>query len=196
MPRPTRIAERCRNSRGSFESVSGDLEYRTRLHSAAEGIDRCGISKGPARGKTSRESKHIVNAQRPTPYWLIVKYEINRMDVLTSHLVGGEEALPVFSFKEEAGMFFEHLALGNRWQVRETTAGELISILFGPCASADRVALDPLPEIDVEMLIYLASMQREDFVEFLMGKQKLWLSVKERGPTHRALIPLQEITSR
>lgn len=131
-----------------------------------------------------------MNEQRPKPYWLIVKYEVSRMDVLTSHLVGGEEALPVFSFEEEAGMFFEHRALGTRWRVRETTAGELVSVLFGPCASVERVALDPLSDMEVEALSYLASMRREDFIEFLMGKQKLWLSVKERGPTCRALIPV------
>jgi hypothetical protein len=126
-----------------------------------------------------------VNRQRPNSYWLIVKYESSWIDVLSTNLIGGEEALPVFSFEEEARIFFEHRTLGSRWQVRETTGGELISILFGPCASVERVALDPLPEIEVETLVYLASMQREDFVEFLMSKQKLWASIYERGSCRR-----------
>ena len=126
-----------------------------------------------------------MNKQRPRPYWLIVKYEVSRMDVLTAHLVSGEEVLPVFSFEEEAGMFFEYRALGDRWQVRETSAGELISVLFGPCASAERVALDPLPELDIETLVYLASMRREGFVEFLMSKQGLWASTYKRGSCQR-----------
>ena len=121
---------------------------------------------------------------------MIVKYEVSRMDVLTAHLVGGEEVLPVFSFEEEAGMFFEHRALGDQWQVRQTSAGELISVLFGPCVSAERVALDPLPDVGGEALSYLASMRREDFMEFLMGKQKLWLSVKDRGLARRVPVPV------
>ena len=146
--------------------------------------------KGPARAETSTERKSIVHEQRPKPYWLIVNYEVSRMDVLTAHLVGGEEVLPVFSFEEEAGMFFEHRALGDRWQVRETSAGELISVLFGPCVSAERVALDPLSDVGGEALSYLASMRREDFIEFLMGKQKLWLSVKDRGLARRVPVPV------
>ncbi len=131
-----------------------------------------------------------MNEQRPKPYWLIVKYESSSIGVLTANLTGGEEALPVFSFEEEAGMFFEHRALGSRWRVRETTAGELISVLFGPCASVERVALDPLSGLEAEALSYLASMRREDFIEFLIGKQKLWLSVKERGPSCGTPIPV------
>src|SRR3712207_7841170 len=37
--------------------------------------------------------------------------------------------------------------LGTGWQARETSAGELISLLYGPCAGIERVALDPLPRI-------------------------------------------------
>ena len=114
-----------------------------------------------------------------------MKYETSQLDVLTTNFIGIEEALPVFSFKEEARMFLEHRALRSPWRVRETTAGELISILFAPCASVERVALDPLPDVGTEALVYLASMQREDFVEFLMSRQKLWLFVKERETSQR-----------
>ncbi len=126
-----------------------------------------------------------MNGQRPKPYWLIVKNESSWVDVLTTNLTGDEETLPVFSFEEEARMFLKHRALRNRWRVRETTAGELISVLYGPCAFVKQVALDPLPEMDIEVLVHLVSMRREDFVEFLMSKQKLWLFIKERKPSRR-----------
>ncbi len=125
------------------------------------------------------------NEERPKPYWLIVKRESRQLDVLTTNLFGTGEALPVFSFEEEARMFLEHRALRRPWRVRKTTAGELISVLFGPCAAVERVALDPLPDVGAEALVYLASMHREGFVEFLMSRQKLWLFVKEREASQR-----------
>lgn len=130
-----------------------------------------------------------MDEQRPKPYWLIVKYESNRIDMLTTNFIGGEEALPVFSFEEEAGLFLGYRALRSRWRVRKTAAGELISVLFGPSAAVERVTLDPLPEMNTEALAYLLSMRREDFVEFLMNKQKLWLSIKEQGSSRKTPAP-------
>jgi hypothetical protein len=101
---------------------------------------------------------------------LIVKDEARRIDVLTSRLTSGEEALPVFSFEDEARMFLELGALGGDWRVRVTTPGELISVLFCLCASVKRVALDPLPHPDGAALNHLMSMEREAFMEFA-GKQ-------------------------
>ena len=61
---------------------------------------------------------------------MIVDDEARRMDVLTTNLATGEEALPVFSFEDEARMFLELGALGADWRVRVTSPGELISVLF------------------------------------------------------------------
>ena len=69
------------------------------------------------------------------------------MEVLRITLACGEEALPVFSFEDKAKMFLELGALDG-WRVRVTTAGELTSVLFGPCVGVCRVALDPLPGRD------------------------------------------------
>jgi hypothetical protein len=105
------------------------------------------------------------------PFWLIVKYRTGGMEVLRIKLANGEEALPVFSFVDEARMFFE-LGTSDGWRVRETAAGELISILFGPCAGVRRVALDPLPGPDAA-LAGLVSMGREAFMESLLNMQRL-----------------------
>jgi hypothetical protein len=101
----------------------------------------------------------------PRPFWLIVKGEAGLLDVLRTNLATGEEALPVFSFEDEAGMFLELGALDG-WRVRITTAGELISVLFGPCAGVRRVVLDPLPGQDVTAWNGLLSMEREAFMRF------------------------------
>ena len=64
------------------------------------------------------------------PFWLIVRHDVGRMEVLTTGLPSGEEALPVFSFEDEARMFLELGAFDGDWRVRDTGAGELISILY------------------------------------------------------------------
>ena len=102
--------------------------------------------------------------------WLIARCECSQMKVLTINLCGDREALPVFSFKEEAEMFLQYSVADKGWLVRETTTGELISVLYGPCAGVERVALDPPPEIFAEAMTYLVSLRRERFVRVLMGK--------------------------
>ena len=94
------------------------------------------------------------------------------MEVLTTDLPSGEEAWAVFSFEDEAGMFLE-LGAFDGCRVRETAAGELTSILFGPCVGVPRVALDPLPGPDAAALAGLVSMEREAFMESLLNIQLL-----------------------
>jgi hypothetical protein len=108
-----------------------------------------------------------MNGTELLPYWLIVRHERNRMEMLTVRLAGGGETLPVFSFEEEARVFCERGALGSGWRLRVTSTGELASVLLGLCAHVERVALDPLPLAGAEMLVALVSMRREDFVKLL-----------------------------
>jgi hypothetical protein len=80
----------------------------------------------------------------------------------------GEQALPVFSDDGEAEMFvWLGGAFEDEWRVRETSAGELVSILYGPCAGVGRVALDPSPEMAAETLC-LVSVSRERFVNWIV----------------------------
>ncbi len=116
---------------------------------------------------------------------MIVEDEAGRVDVLTTSLATGEEALPVFSFEDEARMFLELGALGADWRVRVTSPGELISVLFCLCASVKRVALDPLPDSDGAALNDLVSMEREAFVESLLNTQLLPQFESRRSAVHR-----------
>jgi hypothetical protein len=77
-------------------------------------------------------------------WWLVARHRDSQTEVLTLAF-GGSEMLPVFSFREEAEMYLLIEMLGGDWQIRETGAGELVSMLYEPCASIRNVALDPLP---------------------------------------------------
>ncbi len=109
-------------------------------------------------------------------YWVIAKNAKNgfgQPDLLTVDLDGAGEALPVFSFEEEAEMFLWLQTTEDGREVRETTPGQLVSILDGPCADVGRVMLDPLPEIGASMQISLLGIDRNDFVESVMGARSL-----------------------
>jgi hypothetical protein len=93
------------------------------------------------------------------------------MEVLTANLARGGEALPVFSFEDDANAFLRLGELGDDWRARETAGGELVSVLCGPCAGVDRVVLDPigLPGPLAEGLDGPLSTEREAFVGSLLN---------------------------
>lgn len=106
-------------------------------------------------------------------FWVVAKQENGRMGMLTIDPGSDRETLPVFSYREEAEAF---LRLGEvsetDWWIRETTAGELVSMLYGPCAAVKRVALDPLPAaVGGVTLVDLVSLDRERFVGSLISER-------------------------
>jgi hypothetical protein len=105
-------------------------------------------------------------------FWLVAEYRTGGMEVLRITLASGEEALPVFSFEDEAKMFLKLGTSCSGWRVRVTTVGELVSVLFGPCAGVGRVVLDPLPDPFAEALMDLAGMGRETFMASHLGMQR------------------------
>ena len=125
-------------------------------------------------GETSRGVPRRAGTQR---YWVIAKDAkdgFGQPDLLTVDLDGAGQALPVFSFEEEAEMFlWLQTTEDGREEVRETTPGQLVSILYGPCADVGRVMLDPLPEIGARMQNSLLGMDRNDFAESVMGARSL-----------------------
>jgi hypothetical protein len=100
-------------------------------------------------------------------FWLVVRHENRQMKVLTVDY-SGQRVLPVFSGQGEAEMFvWLGGAFEDDWRVRETSNGELVSILYGPCAGVGRVILDPSPEMTAET-IRLVSVSRERFVRWIV----------------------------
>ena len=118
------------------------------------------------------------------PLWLITKDITSGMDMFTTHLCDDRKALVVFSFEEEAQMFldFRLATSGGGWRVRQTSVGELVSVLYGPCSDTRKVVLDPVPEAGREELVELLGMHRDDFLRFLLG---------EEVPSNLHLVPSQ-----
>ena len=116
-------------------------------------------------------------------YWVIAKDGLGQPDLLTVDLDGAGEALAVFSFEEEAEMFLWLQRTEDGRELRETTPGQLVSIFYGPCADVGRVILDPLPEIGTRMQISLLGMDRNDFVESVMGARSLETPYKPSSRT-------------
>jgi hypothetical protein len=123
------------------------------------------------------ETAGVVSRRAGTQrYWVIAmdaKDGFGQLALLTVDLDGAGEALPVFSFEEEAEMFLWLQTTEDGREVMETTPGQLVSILYGPCADVGRVMLDPLPEIGARMQISLLGLDRNDFVESVMGARSL-----------------------
>jgi hypothetical protein len=105
-------------------------------------------------------------------YWLIAKNENGWIEVLTLER-DGEQMLPVFSHEEEAEMFLRLGSVGEEWGVSESWAGELVSVLYGPCAGVKEVALDPLPEMVAQRTVGLVSLLRERFIEHITARRRL-----------------------
>src|SRR5918995_2428136 len=112
-------------------------------------------------------------------YWVIAKDAkdapdgFGKPDLLTVDLDGAGEALPIFSFEEEAEMFLWLQTTEDGREVREITPGQLVSILYGPCTDVGRVMLDPLPEIGARVQNSFLGLDRNDFVESVMGARSL-----------------------
>ncbi len=100
---------------------------------------------------------------------MIANRRFGEIAVLTEDPDGRGEGLPVFRFQEEAEMFLWLRGLVGDWEVRETTAGELVSVLYGPCADVGRVIFDPLPRIGASESVELEGVDRKTFVKTVMG---------------------------
>lgn len=87
------------------------------------------------------------------------------MEILTVDY-GNASSLPVFSHEEEAELFLCLGEIGDGWRVRESSAGEIVSLLFGPCVGVGSVALDPSPLMAPEM-IGLVRVGRDRFLDLI-----------------------------
>jgi hypothetical protein len=105
------------------------------------------------------------------PLWIITSYQNKRMEVLTIDPYAEGDSLAVFSFEEEAEAFLGLLVDGEEnwkgWRSEQKTVGELVSVLLGPCAGVERVALDPLPLPVGRAMLPLVSVNRDTFLGYL-----------------------------
>jgi hypothetical protein len=104
------------------------------------------------------------------PYWLVAKRRRGRLEVLTTALVDGRRVLPVFSFEEEAAIYLRRSIRGS-WQLRPTRTGELVSLLCSLCSTIDFVALDPMSDLETDVVNGLVSLERERFMDVLFRRE-------------------------
>ncbi len=100
--------------------------------------------------------------------YLIARHENNRLELLTLVTSSEKEALPVFGTERAARDFLLGGGFGGGWRVRESTTGELVSLLLGHPAGVDSVALDPRPGIPAPDDAELRG--KKEFVEVIMGE--------------------------
>jgi hypothetical protein len=102
---------------------------------------------------------------------LIAAKRNDRIEALTIRTDDEQEALAVFSSEEEAEIILRFGGVTGGWRARESSAGELVSVLSGPCAGVKKVALDPSPEMVVEGTVGLVSLLRESFMKLIMARR-------------------------
>lgn len=73
--------------------------------------------------------------------YLISRHTHHRMEVWVSEDID-EQVLPIFSTYRAANEYLRDRELGSGWHVRESTAGELISLLMGHVADVETIVLD------------------------------------------------------
>jgi hypothetical protein len=113
----------------------------------------------------SRPAHHSLARRSASRFWLVAKDGACPMEVLTVDY-GDNEVLPVFSHEEEAELFICLGEIGNGWRVRESSAGEIVSLLFGLCAGVGSVVLDPSPLMVSEMM-GLVRVGRDRFLDLI-----------------------------
>jgi hypothetical protein len=133
-----------------------------------------GTAEQAPRRAAGRAAGQAAGRAPGSAYWLIARNENSRLEVLATGLADTEKAMPIFSHEEEAELFLGlwEVGVGGGWQARESSAGEIISVLCGPCASVERVALDPLPEMLVERTVGLVSLSRKRFVDLVLSREQ------------------------
>jgi hypothetical protein len=80
----------------------------------------------------------------------------------------GYEMLPVFGFREEAEMYLQIEMLDDDWQIKKTSAGELLSMLSGSHAGVRSVTIDPYPSALSHEAAKPAGIDPEWFVSRVM----------------------------
>ena len=109
-----------------------------------------------------------VSERRPAPLHHVVARDGDKgLEVFVLQM-GKGEVLPVFSAGWTARGYLFAEAPGGGWYVRACIPGELISLLVGPCAGVEWIALDPRPGPrsggEAANL-----MPRENFVDYLLA---------------------------
>lgn len=117
--------------------------------------------------RATSEGGHWLNGHSVFVQYLIVRNVNNRINLLTTHTDNGE-SLPVFSSELAARSFLRFNQCGPEWHVRESTAGELISLLMGHIADVDLVSPNPPPGDTNGETVMPKAINKRDYIGSLM----------------------------
>jgi hypothetical protein len=106
------------------------------------------------------------------PYYVIARYGAKGLELLQFPLESGEETLPVFSSEVAARDLLLASALEQGWYVRESYAGELVSLLIGLCAGVEWVLVNPVLGEQAAEGNPADIAHWESFVGYLLGSPK------------------------
>jgi hypothetical protein len=109
---------------------------------------------------------------------LVAKHGDQGLEVLRVLQDERGETLPVFSAGWAARGYLFAEAPGGGWYVKTCTPEELFSLLVGPCAGVEWVALDPKPSRSGGEAANV--MPRENFVDYLLGLTRPLVAPRER----------------
>jgi hypothetical protein len=129
------------------------------------------LTYGGRRKAVLPHKKHGVRARRTSKvhsFWVVLEGDTWTAP-FTALLPEGKKAIALFSAEEEARMFCHLSKQRAKGSVRQTTAGGVLSLLYGPWAVARHVALDPIPEILGGGLLGLLTLGREHFAQSFAG---------------------------
>jgi hypothetical protein len=65
---------------------------------------------------------------------------------------------------------------GGRWRARKSSAGDLVTVLCGPCKDVRGVVLDPLPGMLKDGTVSLVGVGRKHFLEQIFAREGLEVS--------------------
>ncbi len=123
--------------------------------------------------------------RHPAPlHYVVAKDDARALEVLRVSLEGKGGVLPVFSAGWAARGYLFAEAPGGGWYVKTCTPGELFSLLVGPCAGVEWVALDPRPGPRRGGEVANV-MPRENFVDYLLGLTRPLVAPGERPRDYR-----------
>jgi hypothetical protein len=114
--------------------------------------------------------KHGGHARRTSTvhaFWVVLEGSARGLP-LTVDLPDGTQAIALFSGEEEARIFCHFCEEGSSLNIRQTIAGEVLSLLY--CLRlAKHVVLDPFPEILGDRLLGLLTLDRARFARRFAG---------------------------
>jgi hypothetical protein len=117
-------------------------------------------------------------------FWVACRSPEVLSEPLTVSVPGLGEALALFCFEEEAVLYLGYGGDGLR--PCPVGSNELVKLLLGAWSRFDLVTLDPMPGNGVGVMLRLASMQRDDFLDHLVRKHGLRRPAYDGDPqTHR-----------